>query len=121
MPCVQYKIWKPADKKRALSCVALKKKGAKIRASSLILGFFLPRPPPPALEEKISKAGKEKTEEGIEASYSLRENWRIREAFGTGSAFIYFVFRWRKGSTNPFGASENPKTKSFDLIHRKNK
>lgn len=115
MPCVQYKIWKPADKKRALSCVALKKKGAKIRASSLILGSFRARRRP---RQKRRLAKREKTEEGIEASYSLRENWRIREAFGTGYAFIYFVFRWRKGSTNPFGASENPKTKSFYLIHR---
>ena len=28
-PYVQYKIWKAADKKRALSCVALKKKKPK--------------------------------------------------------------------------------------------
>lgn len=29
-------------------------------------------------------------------------------------------FRWQKGS-NPFGASENPKRKGFDLIHREKK
>lgn len=104
------------DKKRALSCVALKKKGAKIRASSLILGFFLPRPPPPALEEKISKAGKDRgrdrsilfSSRELEDQRSIRNRLRVH------------LFRWRKGSTNPFGASENPKTKSFYLIHRKN-
>jgi hypothetical protein len=43
------------DKKRALSCVALKKKGPKRRASSL---RFIP--PAPALEGKIRKAGKDR-------------------------------------------------------------
>jgi hypothetical protein len=33
------------DKKRALSCVALKKKD--LREDTLLLGFFLPLPPPP--------------------------------------------------------------------------
>ena len=33
------------DKKRALSCVALKKRTA--RDERLLLGFFLPRPSPP--------------------------------------------------------------------------
>jgi len=33
------------DKKRALSCVALKKKD--LREERLLLAFFLPRPPPP--------------------------------------------------------------------------
>jgi hypothetical protein len=59
------------DKKRALSCVALKKKALR-RASSL---RFLPSAlaaARPALEEKISKAGKDR---GRERSilFSLRE------------------------------------------------
>jgi hypothetical protein len=71
------------DKKRALSCVALKKEGPKRKHSSL---WFLPPAPAdarPALEGKICKA---RTEGGRAASY--RENFQIRKAFGTGSAFI---------------------------------
>lgn len=68
------------DKKRALSCVALKKKDL---TSSL---RFLPPAPVaarPALEgKKISKVGKDR---GRGASFSLRENFRIGKAFGTGT------------------------------------
>jgi hypothetical protein len=46
------------DKKRALSCVALKKEGPKIRASSLIPPA--PAAARPALEGKISKARKDR-------------------------------------------------------------
>lgn len=62
------------DKKRALSCVALKKKkGSKKSVFSYLR--FLPSAPAaarPALEEKISKAGKDR---GRERSilFSLRE------------------------------------------------
>ena len=47
-PCVQYKIRKAArmTKRGSLSCVALKKE-EDLRENTLLLGFFLLRPPPP--------------------------------------------------------------------------
>lgn len=71
------------DKKRALSCVALKKEGNKI--TSLRVLPPAPAAARPALEGKISKARKDR---GAKLEDSLRENFRIGEAFGTGSAFI---------------------------------
>ena len=79
------------DKKRALSCVALKK-GPKIRASSL---RFLPPAPAaarPALEGKISKAGKDRGR-GSSILFSSRE-LQDRRSIRNGRR-LHFVGRSR--------------------------
>lgn len=92
------------DKKRALSCVALKK-GPKRRASSL-------SPPAPAAARPALEGRrfvKRKKTEG----YSLRENFRIGEAFGTGDAFISLAEAETIQSIRGFG---EPKNELFLLL-----
>ena len=92
------------DKKRALSCVALKK-GPKRRASSL--SPPAPAAARPALEGRRRFAKRKKTEGGRAAYYSLRENFRIGEAFGTGDAFISLAEAETIQSIRGFGEPKN--------------
>lgn len=98
------------DKKRALSCVALKKVGPKIKHSSL---RFLPPAPAaarPALEGKISKARKDRGRESSILFFSreLPDQKSIRNGLR-----VHFV-----GRHDPIHSVLRGTSKSFDLIHR---
>jgi hypothetical protein len=75
-------------------------------------------PARPALEGKIRLVKRKKTEGGGAASYSLRENFRIGEAFGRGEAFISLAEAETIQSIRGFGEPKNKRTLFTFFIDR---
>lgn len=81
------------------------------REERLLLGFFLPLSlARPALEGKISRAGKDRGRESC-IFFSSRE-LQDRRSIRNGRRL-----QQKQKRSNPFGASGNKKTNYFDLIH----